>query len=98
MKICGLTFGLHEQALASGGRLAWAVEASVAELCDGDFGAPLKLEVWEAIGGRCTLIGAAHTDLRSMLDSKTSSLQLSAQGKVRALKPHPIPLKDVSLI
>ncbi|CAL8465746.1 g5282 [Coccomyxa elongata] len=72
---------MQTQALASGSRLAWAVEASVAELCDGDFGAPLKLEVWEAIGGRCTLIGAARTDLRSMLDSKTSSLQLSAQGK-----------------
>lgn len=63
------------------------------ELCDGDFGAPLKLELWEAVSGRCTLIGAARTDLRSLLDSRSSSLQLSAQGKVCASDRNPKPSK-----
>lgn len=75
---------MPKQALASGGRLAWAVEADVRELCDGDFGAPLKLEVWESAGGRCSLVGAARTDLRSLTGADSASLQLSAQGKVRA--------------
>ncbi len=75
---------ISNQALASGGRLAWAVEAGVRELCDGDFGAPLKLEVWEAVGGRCSLVGAARTDLRSLASADSAHLQLSAQGKVRA--------------
>ena len=50
----------------------------------GDFGAPLKLEVWEAVGSRCSLVGAAHTDLRSLASADSAHLQLSAQGKVRA--------------
>ncbi|KAK9918166.1 hypothetical protein WJX75_001865 [Coccomyxa subellipsoidea] len=72
---------MQTKALVLGGRLAWAVEADVRELCDGDFGAPLKLEVWESAGGRCSLVGAARTDLRSLTGADSASLQLSAQGK-----------------
>ncbi len=65
--------------------MAWAVEAPVRELCDGDVTAPLKIEVWEAPdgGGRSTLIGAASTDLRSLQGPDGACLQLSAHGKVR---------------
>lgn len=55
------------------------------ELCDGDYAAPLKIEVWEAAdGGGCsTLIGAARTDLSLLQGPDGACLRLTDHGKVR---------------
>ncbi len=73
------------------------MRAGVRRLCEGDFRAPLRLEVWEAAGGRCTLAGSASTNLRAL--QSEPRLPLHKDGQARSLaggllfQPHMGPKK-----
>ena len=73
---------LPKQALPTGGNgPTWRVQTPVRDLCDGDFRAALRVEVWEASGGgRSSLLGSAVTNLRAL--QSDPRLPLSNAGKV----------------